>query len=168
VKHTPDPLGRGLDDRETVSLASGQPGVAMLTDGWSEPEQWGTWATGTQSRLTLRLYGDRFVNTGAILRLTTEFFLPANVNSKKLNIFVGDAIGGQPLAQWSLGPAENKIKILCIPAGAIAADHLLTLTFKTNRSYSPSEVTGSGDRRVLNFGVRRLAVDAGRCPPTFH
>ena len=165
VKRVPDPLGGGLDVGETVSFARGQPGVAMLTDGWSEPEGFGTWATGTQSRLSLRLYGDSFMKTGVILRFATWFFLPPNVNSKKLDIFVGDAMGAQPVAQWSLGPeAENRVKVLCIPTAAIAADHSLTLTFKAERSYSPSEVTGAGDRRVLDFGILRLSVDAGPCP----
>jgi hypothetical protein len=163
-KNTPDPLGLGLKEGDLVGLAAGQPATAMLTDGWSGPEDWGVWAIGTESRLDLRLNGAGFTKSGAVLRLAAWAFLPPGVGSKNVEIFVGDSARGEPIAQWTLGP-HGETKVLCIPPSAVAAGRLLTLFFKTNRSYSPSGATGTGDARRLDFAARWLSVSEGPCLP---
>ena len=47
------PLGEGLVDRDRISFGAHQPGVAMLADGWSLPEDGETWATGRLSTLSV-------------------------------------------------------------------------------------------------------------------
>jgi hypothetical protein len=145
-----------------ASFARGQPGVAMLADGWSEPEDWGVWATGTESTLNLRLSSDPFQTSGVSLRVTTGAFLPPGINNKTIDVFVGEPTGASPIAQWKLTRATEQ-KELCIPASAIPRDRIVKLTFKADRSYSPA-----ADSRVLNIALQSLSVHTEPCLADSH
>jgi hypothetical protein len=156
------PLGSGLEDRDQVVFAAGQAGVSMLAEGWSEPEGWGVWAVGTQSTLSLRLSNNPFRRTGVNLSVTAGAFLRPGIDSKKIDVFLGDSSAGDPLTQWKLTASSEEHK-LCIPASAIPQDRLVKLTFKAERSYSPADAGTSTDSRVLNIGLESLSVNSKSC-----
>jgi hypothetical protein len=160
VPHT-HPLGSGLVDRDQLSFADGQPGVSMLADGWSEPEAWGVWATGTQSTLSLRLSSD-LQSSGVSLGMTIGAFLPPGIDNKRIDVFLGEPTEASLIAQWKLTRAPEE-KEFCIPANAIPRDRLIKLTFKADRSYSPGE-----DSRVLNVALQSLSVHAEPCSANSH
>ncbi len=160
------PLGAGLLDRDRILFSAHQPGVAMLADGWSSPEDWGTWATGLMSTLTVRLQHDVFAASEAKMVFSASAYLPVGVSAKAVKIYLSDPpVSPDPITTWTLTPAPQSLT-LCIPGEEIPSDRPITLTFRAERSYSPSQLNLSGDSRVLNFGLRELTVDADSCDGT--
>ncbi len=157
------PLGAGLVAGDRIQFGDGQPGVPMLADGWSSPEDWGTWATGLISTLTVRLQHDAFAAGGAKMVFPTWAYLPAGAGAKTLKVYLTDPpVSADPLATWTLSHDRQPLT-LCIPREAIPSDRPITLTFEAEKSYSPSQTNPAGDARVLNFALSELTVEAEPC-----
>jgi hypothetical protein len=157
------PLGAGLVDHDRILFSADQPGVAMLADGWSSPEDWGTWATGLMSTLTVRLQHDVFAASGAKMVFSACAFLPPGVSAKAVKIYLSDPPAStDPITTWTLAPDRQR-ETLCIPGKEIPSDRPITLTFRAERSYSPSQSNLSGDARVLDFAFSEFTVDADSC-----
>jgi hypothetical protein len=157
------PLGAGLLDGDRILFSGHEPGVAMLADGWSSPEDWGTWATGLISPLTVKLQRDVFAASGAKMAFAASAYLPPGVSAKDVRIYLSDPpVSQEPIATWTLAPDKQWVT-LCIPGEDIPADRPITLTFKAENSYSPSQVNPSGDSRILDFSLSEFTVDAASC-----
>ncbi|MGO9742010.1 MAG: hypothetical protein ACLPN5_10950 [Roseiarcus sp.] len=155
-------FGTGIRDGETVSFATGELGVPTLTDGWSQPEPWGTWGLGTQSTLVIRLDDDISFQKGLTLRLTGEAFLPPKQSSKKVDVFVGENSAKLFLTTWNFS-RDAEEKVVCIPPDKIPANRLLVLQLQADRSFSPANSENSSDERILDVGVSSLSIHAQSC-----
>jgi hypothetical protein len=157
------PIGAGLLVGDRILFGGHESGVAMLGDGWSSPEDWGAWATGLVSTLTVKLRREVFAASGAKMVFSASAYLPPGVSSKDLQIYVSDPpVSKEPIATWALTP-DSRHLTLCIPGEGIPSERPITLTFKGQKSYSPSELNPSGDSRVLNFSLREVTVHAASC-----
>lgn len=157
------PLGAGLLDGDRVRFSADQLGVGMLADGWSQPEDWGTWATGLTSTLTVRLEHDVFAASGAKMVFSASAYLPPGVSAKDVRIYLSDPpVSTDPITTWTLTP-DNQWMTLCIPGEEIPSERPITLTFKAGRSYSPSQLNPLSDSRVLDFSLSEFTVDAASC-----
>ena len=157
------PFGAGLLDGDRILFSAHQPGATMLADGWSSPEDWGTWATGLRSTLTIKLQHDAFAASGAKIAFSASPYLPPGVSAKDVRVYLSDPpVSTDPITTFTLTPGDQWLT-LCIPGEDIPSDRPITLTFKTERSYSPSQLNPSGDSRVLDFALNEFTVDASSC-----
>jgi hypothetical protein len=154
--------GSGVGSGDSIGFASGDSGSYMLSDGWSQPESWGTWAIGAASTISVRLKAQAFPQ-GVQFRLTAQAFLPPAVQNKRIKLLLDGAEGGVPIGDWILGPDAQEHSV-CVPAGLIPQNRLLILRFSSEESFSPSDFGSSADTRVLNFGVSHMTVEEQTCP----
>ena len=84
------PFGAGLLDGDRILFSAHQPGATMLADGWSSPEDWGTWATGLRSTLTIKLQHDAFAASGAKIAFSASPYLPPGVSAKDVRVYLSD------------------------------------------------------------------------------
>jgi hypothetical protein len=154
----PGPPAQPLAAGETVTFRAGDRGAGMLSTGWWQPDDWGTWALDTRSELTFRLDTASLAGSDARLRLAMSSVLPDGVASKAVRVSLAD----RPLAELTLS-AERSEQTVCIAAADIPTDGIMRLAFEADRSYSPRELGRGRDPRRLDFALTSLSLEAGPC-----
>lgn len=131
-------------------------GVAALIEGWSEPEQWGTWSIARNCvlRFEIRPVPSRPVEIVLACR--------AFVSEKNPQLRVDCRIGGgvpQPLT-FSTAAFAGLRRLRLDPA-AIGADGTLTISLALSDPRSPADLALSSDVRPLGIGLERIWLDGG-------
>lgn len=152
------PRRRLLARLDPATLTDAPLAFANLTDdtlahGWSEPEANGRWTDGPEAVAVFRLPDAG----GAIaLRAVVEPFVVARHSRLTVDVWANDVRAGR--WRFGFGAANSTAQTLLVPAGAVGADRLLTLTFVLRKPGRPAALGHSTDRRQLGLFVRSLAL----------
>ena len=129
-------------------------GVAALIEGWSEPEEWGTWSIARTCvlRFEVRPVPSRPVE---IVLACRAFVSDGNPQLQAL-CRVGD--GAPQRLTFSL-EAFAGLRRLTLDPAAISADGTVTIRLALSDPRSPADLGVSSDVRPLGIGLERIWLD---------
>jgi len=141
---------------EELSLARDGTGVAALIEGWSEPEEWGTWSVARNCvlRFEVRPVPSRPLE----LVLACRAFVSEKNPQLRVVCRVGN--GAPQQLDFSMDAFAGLRKLMLDPA-AIAADGTLTISLALSDPRSPADLALSSDVRPLGIGLERVWLDRG-------
>ncbi|MBW7972252.1 glycosyltransferase [Bradyrhizobium sp. BR 10289] len=141
---------------DELSFARDGAGVAALTEGWSEPEEWGTWSVARNCvlRFEVRPVPSRPLELVLACR--------AFVSEKNPQLRVACRVGSGALQQleFSTDAFAGQRKLMVDPA-AIAADGTLTISLALSDPHSPADLALGRDVRPLGIGLERAWLGRG-------
>jgi glycosyltransferase involved in cell wall biosynthesis len=137
---------------EPLAFGFGGNGVVGLTDGWGEPEDWGTWSISKRARIRL-LVGE--AGKGPI---QADLRYRAFVHKRHPRLDITCRVGGQDIGTWSCAiSSPSGTQRLTIPADIVPANGTIDLEFSISDPRSPAELGASSDARLLGIGVETLS-----------
>lgn len=140
--------------REKLDFSRGGAGVAALVEGWSEPEQWGTWSVARHC--VLRFVVDPIPSRPTALVLMCRAFVSDGNPRLQAVCRVGD--GPQQQLTFTQGAFAGQRRLTLDPA-TIAADGTLTISLSLSDPRSPADLGLSSDARPLGIGLERIWLD---------
>jgi len=113
--------------------------------GWSSPEEWGVWATGTPASFILPL--PLYFNANQ-LNIKLRAYLPHSVKQQNVKILVN----GEFVKSLSLISEYTYVEDLPIP-GFWSRRGPMRISFEMERAIKPSQVGQTNDTRMLSIGL---------------
>lgn len=136
-----------------MPMCTRSPHVAALAAGWHAPEAWGTWCSGTRSRILLRLEG---LSVGdVVVVLEGRPYLGPAEQDRAIEIRSGAEI------LWSSRERGDGGTITVRVPRALLRGHLLSLELVSPDARSPASLGASDDGRVLAYGLEAITVHLG-------
>jgi hypothetical protein len=135
---------------------SGLAQIARL-EGWSGPEKWGIWTTGTQATLAIRLPDQLPDRLELTIRLTP---MTDRRNPQEVDVLVN----GQKVGHWVFARREEDIRRLVIDRSLAEMLRPMQLSFVIYHPVAPSSFVSSTDDRLLGIGLRELRIEEFRKP----
>ena len=126
---------------EVVSLA-GMNSIYQ-SDGWSKPESWGTWTTGSTTCLKMSLD----VEDNLLLHLNIRLLF----NSNPVNVYVNDIFAGR----YRFKSGDNVVYI----SKELFPNNNLNIRFEFKDIKSPKDLGKSEDTRKLGIGVESFFIE---------
>ncbi|MBR0812404.1 glycosyltransferase family 2 protein [Bradyrhizobium diazoefficiens] len=139
---------------EELEFRWGGAGVAALIEGWSEPEQWGTWSVARNCvlRFEVRPIPSRPVE----LVLVCRAFVSDGNPQLRAACRVGNGV--EQHLTFSKEAFAGLRRLMLDPA-AIGADGTLTISLSLSDPRSPADLGLSSDVRPLGIGIERIWLD---------
>ena len=131
-------------------------GIAALVEGWSEPEEWGTWSIARRCVVRVALQGApvRPMRIG----LSCRAFVSAGNPSLRATCRVGSG----PPQQLEFSTASFAgVRMLALDPAAIPVDGTVTISFALTSPRSPSDLGLGSDVRPLGIGLERIWLADG-------
>lgn len=136
---------------QAATFGFGRFAAAMLGNGWSQPEEWGTWTDGERAEASLRLPDG--LQGGVNLSLDIQAYVPPGHDPQRVQVRAGDALVGE----WVVG-APTTIE-LSVP-GSSVVDSSVALTLELPDAIAPADAGVSTDPRRLGVGLRSIRLGA--------
>lgn len=136
---------------QAAAFGVGRFSAAMLREGWSEPEEWGTWTDQERAEASLRL--PDHIQGDVHLSLSVQAYVPPGHDPQRVRIRAGDA----PLGEWIVG---DQMTIPVTVPGSAVVDDAVALTFELPDAISPAEAGVSTDGRKLGIGLHSIILTA--------
>lgn len=137
--------GNGLD------FVRGGRGVAALVEGWSDPEEWGTWSVAKSC--TLRFAVRPFPPRQSRINLACRAFVSTDNPVLRVACRVGN---GAPQDLEFSTESFSGVRTFDLDPAAIAVDGTLTISFALTDPRSPADLALGPDVRSLGIGVERI------------
>lgn len=149
------------EGRQMSLLALTRPGQTLtfnyttrqLVSGWSTPESWGTWSTGPQAQIDLRVTSE----ARSIVLDVLAFVHPQHPAQRVIVSLNGEQVLTTRLVQLQ----DNHLEIPITPAirQRLAENDRLTIELQLPDAISPQQLGINDDSRVMGLGLRRLTVN---------
>ena len=115
-----------------------------MPSGWAFPEDWGRWSLGRRSCLKFIPSPSLAARAVPELHIRGRYFGPAEAT--------GVYLGGVLLGNFDLSDAR-----IPLPPGSLAGSHAV-LELAHEQPLRPCDVSASGDRREIKFGLESIAI----------
>jgi hypothetical protein len=123
----------------------------VKAEGWSHPEDWGTWSEGASAEISIRLA--KPTSEPLVLDMEVMGFSPDGP------LIVGVEANGHPAGEWEFaGPQAMSLRSVPLPVDATTGMDVVTVTFQINQPRSPASCGRSEDKRLLGIGVASLTL----------
>ena len=145
---------------ETLEFTARATGAVHANECWSLPDDLGAWTFGRRSTLTLAPAQPMECRAQAIFTINDTAVSEGHPTQA-----VRVLLGGQPVANWALGPERDAgERRVLLPAGALSTRAPATMAFEISTPRTPVELGWSTwDTRPLGFRLARLRIaPAGR------
>ena len=116
----------------------------LLADGWSRPEIWGVWSTGSQSTISLRVAAKVLAGNGLEIKLRGKYFDGVEPT--------GVIINGRDFGQHVLKNKSFKV------AREVLDGDMLRLRLVHHNPVSPQQLGRGEDARKLKYGLTEISV----------
>jgi glycosyltransferase involved in cell wall biosynthesis len=140
-------------DRDGVEFGCDGAGAAALLDGWSEPEDWGTWSVAKSCSLRLHL-AQRPLEPVRV-ELVCRAFLAGRHEQLRVLCRIGN-MPPQETAFPAVAPGGRRF--FQIDPAAIAFDGSVTIAFQLFDPRSPADLGINDDVRPLGIGIEKLRL----------
>ncbi|MGD1809757.1 tetratricopeptide repeat protein [Dapis sp. BLCC M126] len=135
-----------------LSLAIDGNAETYMTDGWSDPEEWGCWALGPYAGLKLEL--TEAAKTDLKLVITAK----ARVSERKNQSLVIINLNGQTVGELLFPGGENFVtEELTLPLNLLADRVVLDFVLNLPDYYRPT--TNELDQRPLGLAVSKISIN---------
>ncbi|MBB4427206.1 hypothetical protein GGD66_005782 [Bradyrhizobium sp. CIR48] len=148
------PVSAPVLGAKQLEFAHGGAGVAALIEGWSEPEQWGTWSIARNCVLRFEVHP--IPSRPVELVLACRAFISERNPQLQAACRVGN---GAPQQLTFSREAFAGLRRLMLDPAAIAADGTLTISLSLSDPRSPADLGLSPDARPLGIGLERIWLD---------
>lgn len=142
---------------QPVGFGVGQGGEGFRRDGWSAPEQQGTWTIGERAVLVLQRPAGADDDQALRLELDLVPFIAGAMTAQSLRL----RLDGSLLADWSFAEAKREVVTVRLPAGSFQGGDALELEFLVGDPRSPMDLGLSADRRRLGIMLLSLTLWSG-------
>ncbi|KYH03683.1 glycosyl transferase [Bradyrhizobium sp. DOA1] len=139
---------------EKLAFTRGDAGVAALIEGWSEPEEWGTWSIARSCVLRFEL--DPVPSRPVEIVLACRAFV--SDGNPRLHAFCRVCDGTPQQLTFSMGAFAGQRRLTLDPA-AVAADGTVTIHLALSDPRSPADLGLSADVRPLGIGLERIWLE---------
>lgn len=141
---------------EQLAFARDGNGVVALIEGWSEPEEWGTWSVARNC--VLRFEVSPIPSRPVVLVLECRAF----VSEKNPQLRVACRVGNGALQELNFSmDAFAGLRRLTLDPAAIAADGTLSISLALSDPRSPADLALGADVRPLGIGLERIWLEDG-------
>lgn len=138
-----------------------QPGQALtfnhkarqLADGWSTPENWGTWSQGQRAQIVLRVSPQ----ARSIVIDALAFIQPQHPGQRVIVSLNSQQVLSTQLTQFQANRLD--IPISAALSQRLKDDDRLTIELQLPDAISPQQLGLNDDTRVMALGIRQLTVD---------
>ncbi|EJN11420.1 glycosyl transferase [Bradyrhizobium sp. YR681] len=141
---------------EELAFARDGTGIAALAEGWSEPEQWGTWSIARNC--VLRFEVRPVPPQPAEIVLACRAFVSDRNPQLRVVCRVGN---GAPQELTFSTDGFAGLRRLTLDPAAIAADGMVTISLALSDPLSPADLALGSDVRPLGIGLERIWLDRG-------
>ncbi|AWM03952.2 glycosyltransferase family 2 protein [Bradyrhizobium amphicarpaeae] len=148
------PVSAPVLGAKQLEFAHGGAGVAALIEGWSEPEQWGTWSIARNCVLRFEVHP--IPSRPVELVLACRAFVSDRNPQLQAACRVGN---GAPQQLTFSKEAFAGLRRLRLDPAAIAADGTLTISLSLSDPRSPADLGLSSDARPLGIGLERIWLE---------
>lgn len=152
-KQTPDPEFTTEYNKVYYTNATGQ-GRQMLGDGWSTPEDWGTWMDGDFATLELNM--PEPVGSGTSLVITGQAFVSDPGQSY---VTLSVVINAKIVNEFKLTGTQRQLLRIDIPDFGSEQPDSLDIEFRPVSTLSPALAGLNTDARELSFGIISVEVE---------
>lgn len=134
------------------SFRNGGDGIALLGDGWSQPEDWGTWLQDDQGDLSI-------LSPYVGCNLMIEGYAKCFVRPPVADTIIGVIVNGIPCGYFVLKASFEDQKFnIEVPEKIVAEGGMLKIIFVPQDPCSPVEAGFNQDPRRLSMGIVSLEV----------
>ncbi|MBR0753812.1 glycosyltransferase [Bradyrhizobium jicamae] len=126
-------------------------GAAALSEGWSAPEDWGTWSIA--KRCTLRVTMRPRPAEPRTLALACRAFVSAQNPELRVSCRVGE--GAVQEVSFSTASFAGT-RMLTVDPADVSADGEISITLTLNEPRSPADLGLGADTRPLGIGIERM------------
>jgi hypothetical protein len=141
-------LGERIDFRDRGNS------ILYKINGWSQPENWGTWTTGREAGLRLKIIDQIKDNSDILLKAGIGAFVSSKHKTVELTVFANNhRIGLIELVDFT--PKDFSF---VIPREVFGDAQKLKIVFRIDHPISPKELKLSDDRRKLGIGVSEITL----------
>jgi Domain of unknown function (DUF7024) len=124
--------------------------AAPLMDGWSDPENWGTWTEGQIATLIAPLPE----GSPSTLRLAIR----ANAIVDREPQVVEVAVNGERIGAWQFDSRGTVVRCLEFPKAVALRQSPAIITLRIARPVAPWSIGDSGDHRLLGLGLMEMEI----------
>ncbi|MGI4800399.1 MAG: hypothetical protein ACRYG8_41480, partial [Janthinobacterium lividum] len=143
-----------LSGNGILEFSAGTAGSALLGNGWSPSEDWGTWSMGAMAEMALPLV--EALAADLPLRVLASVYAPI---PGPLRI-VGLSLNGVPFAHAGMpGDGATGWMRFVVPGALLSTAGSNRLGFHPSHTISPAAHGVLSDTRELGLGLRRMALD---------
>lgn len=132
----------------SFSFRSGAEGTPFLLDGWSQPEQWGTWSTGSAAEIRVPVPASRQPFS---IELEVIGFHPPGSDPVAVTVRLGD----EAPSRYSIGAQDATIRV-DVPESLADTQSPIRIGFEIANPRSPRELGLSVDGRPLGIGLKKI------------
>ena len=143
-------------DGGIVRFALGGRGARFLGAAWSFPEDLGTWTTGSESIVRMRLVGVRPDDGPLVLRFGVTPFL----SEQRPVLMVAVVVNRREATRWTfVGPAGHpQDRVVELDASTLEPDGGIEIRFVVDRPLTPSSVGVGSDARPVGVFLHTLEL----------
>lgn len=125
----------------------------MLSSGWSQPENWGTWSEGSKSKLAIDL--DEPHRGDIELKFLLQAFFGGGHRSQRVEL----SVNGTKVDTWMLDPSRAEwLKRVRIASDIWDAKRPVDIAFAYSQPKSAAELGIGKDSRRLAIGLKTLTI----------
>jgi hypothetical protein len=138
---------------EILHFTANGNGRPFLYRSWYNSEPGGTWSRGTISDITLKIANP----SSNFYRMTinSHAFLSAKNPSKDIQVYLNN----KKVAVWRYTESNTVQHVILFSKKLLANNHLLKITFVSDKAMSPREAGYSTDNRILSLGITDLIIE---------
>jgi len=135
-----------------LQFGRGGNGLAFLSFGWGEPEQWGVWSLGSSAEIVIPVQGNR----QSLPELTVKGDLL--IHSLRPSARGSISLNGGPATEFEASVEQPSVSASLAPPSGAVLDGSLTLGFRIENSRSPAEDGVGPDTRRLGFALKEIEI----------
>lgn len=141
-------LVRSISWGGILQFNKGTDGTSHLLDGWSQPEEFGTWTVGERANLRLQI---NISETPVVIRMRYVPFLAPNHRSQAVSLYCN----GKLLTKWADNGEtwREMCREVLIPCPDESDDDDLLLSFEIHNPKSPKDINLTNDERKLGLAL---------------
>ncbi len=141
---------------DTVDFSTDGNSRWFAVEGWSEPEQWGSWSLNERAQIKLRLpeKGRRPLR----VQMEVRAYVPGSRVSQRVAVLIDGKEAARREFRADEGGGGSVPWEFDVPEGLPAEDGMMVIEVLTPDSVSPSAAGEGGDRRKLGVGMTRLRI----------
>lgn len=132
-------------------------GPSNLSAGWSSPEPWGVWSSGSEAALSLNPPSG--LDTDATLSVEASSYVGPKNPSLVVRVLVNGGLCGTWVFRFQDGDRQPKMRRIRIPREYINRSRPVKIVFQFDSPRSPLELGDSNDPRKLGLGLRSIVLD---------
>jgi hypothetical protein len=132
-------------------------GLAFLSFGWGEPEQWGVWSLGSSAEIVIPVRGNRLLLPE--LTVKGDLLIHSRRTSARGSICLnGGSLNGSHATEFEASLEQSSVCAKLAPPADTVLEGPLILGFRIENPRSPAQDGVGPDTRRLGFALKEIEI----------